>query len=79
VESSKDISNQLANQQQDMDQGFQQKFLNDFKERNQGWKREMFEFGAPSVPKSQTRDEAANAMYASAKKRDASRRLDLVA
>jgi hypothetical protein len=39
----------------------------------------MFEFGAPSVPKSQTRDEAANAMYASAKKRDASRRLDLVA
>jgi flagellar hook-length control protein FliK len=81
IDSSKDISNQLSQQKQDLEQGFQQKFLSDFKDQNQGFKREMFEFGAPRMPESQSRDQDPNAKYAAAYKRksDSSRRLDLVA
>jgi len=80
IDNAKDISSQLNQQRDGQEQGFQQRFLQDFRERNQGMKRDMYEFGAPSVPRSQTRDEAANAAYNNyAQKKDASRRLDLVA
>ena len=81
IEQGKDISQHMDQQQKDLEQGFQQKFLSDFRERNQGFRREMFELGSASQPRSQTRDRANNEIYGSSqkKKSDASRRLDLVA
>ncbi|MCB0351675.1 MAG: hypothetical protein KDD38_10860, partial [Bdellovibrionales bacterium] len=81
IDSNKDISQHMDQQQKDMDHGFQQKFLNDFHDRNSNFRREMYEFGAPSVPRSQVRDSGDAAQYDPSRKRrpDESRRLDLVA
>lgn len=81
IDSTKDLSQHMDQQHKDADHGFQQKFLSDFRDRNNSFKRDMYEFGSPSVPKSQTRDTAANALYDPSRKRraDESRRLDLVA
>lgn len=79
IENSKELSNQLANHQQDLERGYQQKFLNDFKERNQNMRGEMYGLPGPRVPGSQTKDQAANLIYANQKRKDSSRRLDLVA
>lgn len=81
IDHSKEISSQLDQQRREAEQGFQHKFLSDFRDNNQNFRREMFEFGAPSVPSSQTRDRAANAVYDPTTKRrsETSRRLDLVA
>lgn len=87
IETGKEISNQLDQRQQgDFDrQQQQQRFLHDFRERNQSMRHEMFELGAPSRPSSQTRDQASNSIYNTNAKRNKnsssaqSRRLDLVA
>lgn len=85
IESGKEISHHMDQQQRDFDRGHQERFLGDFRERNNNFKREMFEFGAPSVPTSQTRDQAANVVYGSAARKNrytnsgSSGRLDLVA
>jgi flagellar hook-length control protein FliK len=82
IDQAKDVSKHFDQQQRDFDQGAQQKFLNDFRERNQGFKREMYELGSASVPASQTRDRALNSSYdpkRASKRSDGSRRLDLVA
>src|SRR5262249_40953314 len=77
IDSPKDASSNFSQQRHDLERGFQQRFLNDFQERNGSARREMFEYPGPSVPSNQRRDQAAN--YVAAKKRDSSRRLDLVA
>jgi flagellar hook-length control protein FliK len=77
VDAPKDISNQLSQQRQDLERGFQQRFLSDFQERNGSSRREMFEYPGPSVPTNQRHDAASNSYVA--KRRDSSRRLDLVA
>jgi len=80
IDTPKDLAGQMNQRQQEMEQGFQQRFLGDFRERNNSSRHEMFEFSGPSVPSSQTRDRAGNSSYAAAStKRKDARRLDLVA
>ncbi len=88
IESSKEISHQMnqnpQQQQGQLDHDNQRFFLNDFRNRNNDSRREMYEFGAPSRPSSQTRDPAANLVYGTSAKRrggdsSTTRRLDLVA
>jgi flagellar hook-length control protein FliK len=79
IDSTKETSHHLEQQMKDQESGFQQRFLSDFRDRNQSLKREMLEFGAPSVPMSQTRDRAASSQYNAANKKRSDRRLDLVA
>jgi flagellar hook-length control protein FliK len=81
IENTKDTSNQLADQRQDLERSFQQKFMNDFRDRNQSMRNEFMEVGTPRMAKSQTEDIAANAQYdySKRKKTEGGRRLDLVA
>lgn len=85
IESGKEISHHMEQPHKDFDRNYQERFLGDFRERNNNSRREMVEFGAPFVPTSQTRDPAANMVYGSGARRNRSayngqsRRLDLVA
>ncbi len=80
IDTPKDASNNFSQQRQEQERGFQQKFLGDFQDRNGMNRREMFEYPGPAVPSSQRHDESSNAKaYATNKRRDVSRRLDLVA
>jgi flagellar hook-length control protein FliK len=58
---------------------YQQKFLQDFRDNNSGFRREFFDVGTAAVPGSQTSDRASNTVYDPAASKKSSRRLDVVA
>lgn len=82
IDSSSEASNQMNRQpgQESADRQFQQKFLQDFRDNNSGFRREFVDFGMPRVPGSQMRDRDSSTTYdPTARKKAAARRLDLVA
>lgn len=80
VGGSSETSSQMQNQHQQDDGRFQQKFLQDFKDQNSAFRREIFDIGPARRPGSQIVDDAANSKFNPSKKRTSgSRRLDLVA
>jgi len=79
IDSPKDLS-QHMDQNQNGDRGLEQRFLSDFMEQNNGFRRDMMEFGAPSRPDNQRREYYSEGYGASSRKKaDSTRRLDLVA
>lgn len=80
VGGSSETSSQMQNQHSQEDGRFQQKFLQDFKDQNSAFRREIFDIGPARRPGSQIVDDAANSKFNPSKKRNGgSRRLDLVA
>ncbi|MEK6556334.1 MAG: flagellar hook-length control protein FliK, partial [Bdellovibrionota bacterium] len=81
IDAAPEASNQMnQNNGQDANRQYQQRFLQDFRDNNNGHRREFFDIGTAAVPGSQLRDRASNASYdPSARKKASSRRLDVVA
>ena len=82
IESSSEASNQMNRQpgQESAERQFQQRFLQDFRDNNNGFRRSFFDVGSPRVPGSQLSDRNDNTTYdPTARKKAAARRLDLVA
>lgn len=81
VGGSSDLSSQMQNQHSQEDGRNQSKFLQDFRDQNSAFRREIFDIGPARKPGSQILEDAGNAQFrAAAKKRTSgSRRLDLVA
>lgn len=78
VESSQNT--QLADQQQDpQDRSSQERFLQDFQNRNHAFRHGMFDLNPARVPGSQTDGDSVESSDRSRDKRNADRRLDLVA
>jgi flagellar hook-length control protein FliK len=81
IDSPKESSNQMSQQFDQENKQFQQRFLQDFRDQNSQFRREMFDIGTARTPGSNIQDSAANSATSTDpnSKRQAGRRLDMVA